>query len=84
MGPFPKLNPEFVVRAQPELLMASNANLAEMAKRPGWAAISALGPQRTCGFAAAQVDMLARAGPRLAEAAELIADCLARLGAVPP
>ena len=84
MGPFPKLNPEFVVRAQPELLMASNANLADMAKRPGWAAISALGRQRTCGFAAAQVDMLARPGPRLAEAAELIADCLVRLGAASP
>ena len=80
MGPFPKLNPEFVVRAQPDLVMASAGNLAEMARRPGWSAITALRQQRTCGFAEARLDVLVRPGPRLAEAAELIADCLERLG----
>ena len=47
LGPFPKLNPEFVVRAQPDLVMASERNLAEMPKRPGWGAISALQRQRS-------------------------------------
>ena len=79
LGPFPKLNPEFVVRAQPELVMASERNLAEMAQRPGWGAISALRRQRSCGFAEARYEVLVRPGPRLAEAAELIADCLAHL-----
>lgn len=79
MGPFPKLNPEFVVRAQPDLVMASAGNLAEMARRPGWSAITALRQRRTCGFAEARLDVLVRPGPRLAEAAELIADCLERL-----
>ena len=84
MGPFPKLNPEFVVRAQPDLVMASARNLAEMPKRPGWSTLSALRQQRTCGFAESRYDMLVRPGPRLAEAAELIADCLERLGRVAP
>ncbi len=79
LGPFPRLNPEFVVRAQPDLVMASARNLAEMAKRPGWSAITALRQQRGCGFSAVHNDMLVRAGPRLAEAAELIADCLVGL-----
>ena len=79
LGPFPKLNPEFVVRAQPDLVMASERNLAEMAKRPGWGAIRALQRQRSCGFAEARYEVLIRPGPRLAEAAELIADCLAKL-----
>ncbi len=84
MGPFPKLNPEFVVRAQPGLVMASQRNLAEMAGRPGWAALTALRLQRSCGFTEAQGDLLARPGPRLAEGAEQVLDCLLRLGARTP
>ena len=80
MGPFPKLNPEFVVRAQPGLVMASSRNLAEMAARPGWGALNALRQQRSCGFSEAQADVLVRPGPRLAEGAELIVDCLQRIG----
>ena len=84
MGPFPKLNPEFVVRAQPGLLMASKRNLAEMPGRPGWAAITALRQRRSCGFTEAQGDLLARPGPRLAEGAELIVDCLLGLAGGKP
>ena len=79
MGPFPKLNLEFVVRAQPDLVMAAARNLAEMAKRPGWSAVTALRQKRSCGFAEARYEVLIRPGPRLAEAADLIADCLAGL-----
>ncbi|MDP3222339.1 MAG: helical backbone metal receptor, partial [Rubrivivax sp.] len=35
LGPFPKLNPEFVVRGRPDLIMASRRALAEMPGRPG-------------------------------------------------
>jgi iron complex transport system substrate-binding protein len=79
MGPFPQLNPEFVVRAQPQLVMASARALAEMPSRPGWSAIAALRDHRSCGFAAAPWDTLVRAGPRLADGAEALADCLAAL-----
>jgi iron complex transport system substrate-binding protein len=79
LGPFPKLNPEFVVRAQPDVVMASANNLADMPTRPGWQALRALREQRSCGFAPVQWDALVRPGPRLAEAADALADCLVGL-----
>ena len=79
LGPFPKLNPEFVVRAQPDLIMATAGAVAEMPARPGWAALRALREQRHCGFDRAQWDTLVRPGPRLAEAADILADCLVGL-----
>ena len=79
MGPFPKLSPEFVVRSKPDLIMAAERNLADMALRPGWKALTALAAGHSCSFDLAQNDLLVRPGPRLAEAAEVLADCLARL-----
>ncbi len=79
LGPFPKLNPEFVLRAQPAIVMAAAQAVAEMPGRPGWSALKALQAGRTCGFAEARYEMLVRPGPRLAEAAGLIADCLVNL-----
>jgi len=79
LGPFPKLNPEFVVRAQPDIVMATARTLAEMPGRPGWSGLRALREQRVCGFAAAQWDALVRPGPRLADAAEALAECLVAL-----
>jgi len=79
LGPFPKLNPEYVVRAQPALIMASRSNLGAMPQRPGWNSITALVAGHSCGFDEARYDVLIRPGPRLAEAAEIIADCVAAL-----
>ncbi|MGE0313589.1 MAG: ABC transporter substrate-binding protein [Lautropia sp.] len=81
LGPFPKLNPEFVVRAQPDLLMTSRRNLDPMRERPGWLAIDALAAGHVCAFDDARNDLMVRAGPRLAEAATAIADCVAALPA---
>jgi iron complex transport system substrate-binding protein len=81
LGPFPKLNPEFIVRAQPDIVMATASALAEMPSRPGWAGLLALRERRSCGFAPQPWDTLVRAGPRLAEGAEFLADCLAGLAA---
>jgi iron complex transport system substrate-binding protein len=79
LGPFPKLNPEFVVRAQPDIIMASARALAEMPGRPGWDSLRALRGQRHCGFASERWDLLVRPGPRLADAAEILVDCLVAL-----
>lgn len=79
LGPFPKLNPEFVVRAQPDLVIAAGPALAEMQRRPGWSALRALAARRQCGFASDRMDLLVRAGPRLGDAAEAIVQCLAVL-----
>ncbi len=83
LGPYPKLNPEFVVRADPELIMLGDSRYAEMAARPGWAGLRALREQRVCAFAPAQADVLVRAGPRLAEGAQLMVQCLREKGERP-
>jgi len=79
LGTFPQLNPEFVVRAQPDLVMASARSLADMAARPGWGSLRALREGRSCGFDKAAWDALVRPGPGLADGAEAVVDCLQRL-----
>ena len=79
LGAFPKLNPEFVLRAQPEIVMAERRALAEMPRRPGWAALRALRAAQTCGFESRRYELLVRPGPRMGEAALLLADCLVAL-----
>jgi iron complex transport system substrate-binding protein len=79
LDPFPKLNPEFVVRAQPDVIMAASRGLAEMPRRPGWATLRALHQQRSCGFDTERYEVLIRPGPRLGEAAGVLAQCLLSL-----
>lgn len=80
LGAFPKLNPEFVVRARPDIVMGLRSEQAALARRPGWGGLAAVREQRLCGFDAAQFDVLVRPGPRLGEGAAQLADCLAGLG----
>lgn len=77
LGPFPKLNPEYVVRANPDLIMVSVRSAAGMEQRPGWSGIRAVREGRICRFDAAQSDVLVRPGPRMDEAARLMARCIA-------
>ena len=76
MGPFPKINPEFVVRADPDVIMVGDATFAGMAQRPGWAGMRAIKANRVCVFTPAQSDTMVRPGPRMAEAATAMARCL--------
>ncbi len=76
LGPFPKLNPEFVVRANPDLIMVGERNSQGMAQRPGWDRIRAVRDKRICVFPIADSDVLVRPGPRMAEAARMMAQCL--------
>jgi iron complex transport system substrate-binding protein len=80
LGPFPKINPEFVVRAQPDIIMVGDSSFAEMAARPGWQNMRAMRSQRVCHFKSQESDVLVRAGPRMAETARLMAKCLAEKG----
>ncbi len=52
-----------------------------MLMRPGWSQLRALREERVCVFAQEQADILVRAGPRMAEGARLIVDCLNRAAA---
>ena len=77
LGSVPLLNPEFVVRADPQVIMVSERDAAALATRPGWSRIRAIREGRICRFTLAQGDVIVRPGPRLAQAAQLLADCLA-------
>ena len=76
LGPFPKINPEFVVRANPDVIMVGLRNSAGMELRPGWAGMQALREKRLCVFSLEDSDVLVRPGPRMAEAARIMATCL--------
>jgi iron complex transport system substrate-binding protein len=81
LGPFPQINPEFVVLAQPDVVMAGDSSRASMVQRPGWASMRAIQANRLCVFKPSEADMLVRAGPRMAEGAMLMAQCLNRAAA---
>lgn len=76
LGPFPKLNPEFVVRADPQLIMMTAFDGTALRERPGWDRIRAVREQRICRFTPEQADVLVRPGPRMALAAQLMVQCL--------
>jgi iron complex transport system substrate-binding protein len=81
LGAFPKLNPEFVVRANPDVIILSERHAAELAQRPGWASMSAVRERRICELTAAQSDIVVRSGPRMHEAARILAQCVTRMAA---
>jgi iron complex transport system substrate-binding protein len=76
MGLFPQVSPEFVVRAQPDIIMVGDSNLYAMQARPGWANLVAMRNGRVCTFSAKESDILVRPGPRMVEAARLMSQCL--------
>jgi iron complex transport system substrate-binding protein len=76
LGPFPKLSPEFIVRSNPDVIMTSSASMSAMSVFPGWASLKAVKTNRVCVFSSEESDILVRPGPRLADAAGLMAKCL--------
>ena len=84
LGPFPKLNPGYIVRANPDLIMVGQDSADGMAQRPGWPSIRAVRDRRVCVFPTDQADVLVRPGPRMAEAARLMAQCLTDKAAPAP
>lgn len=76
LGPFPKLNPEYIVRANPDVIMIGERNASDLMQRPGWSSIRAVREGRVCIFPVDESDVLVRPGPRMPEAARLMARCL--------
>jgi iron complex transport system substrate-binding protein len=76
LGPFPRINPEYVVRANPDLIMIGSRNVQGLEQRPGWSGMRALREKRVCVFTPEESDVLVRPGPRMAEAARLMARCI--------
>lgn len=79
LGPFPKLNPEYVVQRNPEVIFISPADATQLAQRPGWEQIRAVKEHRLCSFPPDVRDTIVRPGPRVAQGMRAMADCLARV-----
>jgi len=79
LGPFPRLSTEFVLRAQPDVLMLINPHGPAAQRYPGWQRLIAIQQGRVCAFHDVEADVLVRPGPRMGEAARIMADCLRRL-----
>lgn len=76
LGPFPQINPEFVVRANPGVIMVGDSSPGVLEQRPGWRAMPAVQNKKVCRFSTQEADVLVRPGPRMDEAARLMAQCL--------
>jgi iron complex transport system substrate-binding protein len=78
LGPFPRLNPEYVVRANPDVIVVSAADASQLVRRPGWDRIRAVRENRICTFPPDVRDTVVRPGPRVAEGFEALSRCLLR------
>lgn len=76
LGPFPLLNPEYVVRSNPDVIMIGDRSPVDTVFYPGWNSIKAVKNNRVCVFGLDDSDVVVRPGPRMAEAARLMAKCL--------
>jgi iron complex transport system substrate-binding protein len=79
LGPFPQLNPEYVVRHNPDVIFVTPTEATHLAERPGWNRIRAVKEHRVCSFAPAVRDSIVRPGPRVADGMRAIADCLEKV-----
>jgi iron complex transport system substrate-binding protein len=79
LGPFPKLNPEYVVRHDPDVIFVSPQEAPNLGLRPGWTHIRAVHEKRLCSFDPAVSDTVIRPGPRVAQGLRAMADCLVRV-----
>jgi iron complex transport system substrate-binding protein len=78
MGSFPQVNPEFVVRSNPQWIFLAEPMAQSLDKRPGWSVIQAVKLGQVCAFTPEQGNVLVRPGPRMGEAATILVACLQR------
>lgn len=76
MGPFPRLNPEFILLSRPDVLLMGSHSMQVAHTYPGWQTLEAVQHQRICGFSVEESGIIVRPGPRMDEAARIIAQCL--------
>lgn len=77
---YPRISPELVLRAEPEVIVLANGphgvSAETVAARPGWAGMPAVRNGRVCALDQAAVDVLHRPGPRIGEALGVLVRCL--------
>ena len=85
-APFVPMSREWALQADPQLFVISDPQrqgLAALRARPGWSRLPALREGRVCLFDGSDLDALVRPGPRLAEGARLLRDCVLRVQGAP-
>jgi iron complex transport system substrate-binding protein len=70
LGHFPKVSPELIATANPELILG--AKLDEIAERPGWGAIAAVRSGHVYSLSHDESETVMRPGPRLPLALRLL------------
>ncbi len=79
-SPYPQLSAETIITADPQLIFLADGNFGEsaatVAKRPGWAAITAV---KNGNIVMLDADIASRWGPRVVDFVTLIADAVAKI-----
>jgi iron complex transport system substrate-binding protein len=78
LGPFPMLNPEYVVRHDPDVIFVASAEAPHLTERPGWDQIRAVKQQHVCSFSPEVRNTIVRPGPRVADGMQALEACLER------
>jgi iron complex transport system substrate-binding protein len=76
LGLFPRLNSEYIVRHDPDIMFISPRDVAGLAMRPGWSALRAVRERRICAFSPEIEATIMRPGPRVADGMQAMADCI--------
>jgi iron complex transport system substrate-binding protein len=79
LGPFPRLNPEYVVRRDPDVIIVTEEEEPRVTERPGWDQIRAVKEQRMCSFPPDVRHTIERPGPRVADGMQALEACLERV-----
>jgi iron complex transport system substrate-binding protein len=75
-GDFPKLSADFIAREQPDVLLLSADNARLLRADPRWSGFDAVRSGKVCVFTPGQTEIFSHHGPRMGQAARLIAQCL--------
>lgn len=76
---YPRLSPEYVVRANPDVIITMADMPVPPPARQGWSRLPALKGNRYCRIPNADFEVMVRPGPRIDEAARQILLCLQQL-----
>lgn len=76
LGDFPQLDPEYVVAADPEVIIVSERDADTLPERSGWADISAVRSERVVPTTSRLDDAISRPGPRMVDAVRFFARAL--------
>jgi iron complex transport system substrate-binding protein len=76
LGAFPLINPEWVLRHPPDLIILTHSEPVDLERRPGWAKLPAVKHQRICRLSPQEAALATRPGPRLPDVVAILARCL--------